>query len=209
MMNFHDPNDNWLSQEMLKRLKPEDAQCVGCLAVLGYMAAILVAMCICAFFSSCSSTKNMSTNILTKDSVRIEVRKEVVYVPDTIYLEIPAQTSERTTIDSTSHLENEYAESYVCINADGTLYHNLSTKSQKKPIEVEKEIVNNDSIVYIGNISKETGQQILEVEKPLTWWQKTRIYGCYLFGLLLVISYRKERWYVIKRFIFRVLHPTG
>ncbi len=173
--------------------------------IVFWIFAIFFALCI--MLCGCKSVKYVP--IVKHDSVRVDTRYIRYTEKDTVFVEIPAQMAERTTRDSASHLENDFAVSDARINADGTLFHNLSTKPQKKPIEVEKEIVNNDSIVYIGNISRETGQQILEVEKPLTWWQKTRIYGCYLFGLLLVISYRKEIWSVIKRFIFRALHPTG
>lgn len=177
---------------------------------LGHLIAFwlfITSIALCMMLSGCKSVKYVP--IKSKDSVRVDTRYIRYTEKDTVFIEIPAQTAERTAADSVSHLENDFAMSDVRINADGTLFHNLKTKPQKKPIEVEKEIVNNDSIVYISNISKETGQQILKVEKPLTWWQKTRIYGCYLFGLLLVISYRKEIWSVIKRFIFRALHPTG
>lgn len=62
------------------------------------MAAVLLV-------GGCSPGKHLAKTQQQQDSTRVEVRKEIVYVPDTVYLEIPAQTAERTTRDSTSHLE--------------------------------------------------------------------------------------------------------
>ena len=90
------------------------------------MAAVLLV-------GGCSPGKHLAKTQQQQDSTRVEVRKEIVYVPDTVYLEIPAQTAERTTRDSTSHLENDYATSDARINTDGSLYHDLKTKPQEIP----------------------------------------------------------------------------
>lgn len=146
----------------------------------------------------CPHNKYLTTNTATQDSTRIEVRKEIVYVPDTVYLEIPAQTAERTTRDSTSHLENDFAESNARINSDGTLYHDLRTKPQEKeiPIEVPKE--HKDSIIY-RNIEVE---KIVPIERELTKWQKTQMRGFWVVLVVLVVYvFRKPIFTLIRRFI--------
>ena len=204
MMEIHDPNEDWLCSEMMKDLEPEEAQAVGCLSAIGYVVAIIIGICVCVLFGSCRSQTNLIHEKEQKDNVRVEVVTNTIYVPDTVFVEIPAQTAERTTADSTSHLENDYATSDARINSDGTLFHSLATKPQEKPVEVEKKIEHRDSIVYVEKSITETGQQVIEVERQLSWWEKTRIYGCYVFGILLFAAYRKPLWKLVKRFVLRI-----
>ena len=110
-------------------------------SIIFMLAAVLL-------IGGCSPGKHLVKTQQQQDSTRVEVRKEIVYVPDTVYLEIPAQTAERTTCDSTSHLENDYATSDARINTDGSLYHDLKTKPQEIPKEVQTPVERNDSIVY-------------------------------------------------------------
>lgn len=150
----------------------------------------------------CSPGKHLTKTQQQQDSTRVEVRKEIVYVPDTVYLEIPAQTAERTTRDSTSHLENDYAESDARINPDGSLFHDLKTKTQKIPKEVKTPVEQNDSIVYKARAINETNE--VEVERELTWWQKTQMYGFWITLLIIVITHRKSILYIIKS-IFKLV----
>ena len=145
----------------------------------------------------CSPGKHLVKTQQQQDSTRVEIRKEIVYIPDTVYLEIPAQTAERTTRDSTSHLENDYAESDARINSDGSLYHDLKTKPQEIPKEVQTPVERNDSIVYKYRTVYETVE--VEVERELTWWQKTQMYGFWVALLVIAITYRKGIWAIIKR----------
>ena len=107
------------------------------------------------------------------DSLRIEVRTETIHVTDTVYIEIPAQVEERTTRDSTSLLENDYATSLAMINTDGTLYHDLKTKARRQAVEVPKTVERTDSIVYRYVQVQQTVP--VEVEKQLTAWQQFRL----------------------------------
>ena len=146
----------------------------------------------------CSPGKHLAKTQQQHDSTRVEVRKEIVYVPDTVYLEIPSQTAERTTRDSTSHLENDFAESDARINSDGTLYHDLRTKPQEKEIPVEVPKERKDSIIY-RNIEVE---KIVPVERELTKWQKTQMRGFWVVLVVLVVYvFRKPFLALIRRFI--------
>lgn len=138
----------------------------------------------------CASSRRLSENIHQQDSVQIKVETRIEYVPDTVYIEIPAQTAERETADSTSHLENDYATSDARINPDGSLFHNLKTKPQKKPVEFEKPVERKDSIIYKTKTITET--KIEKVPRDLTWWQKTQIYGFWVILFIFVIVYRKK-----------------
>ena len=147
----------------------------------------------------CASSRRLSENVHQQDSVQVKVETRIEYIPDTVFIEIPTQTSERETADSISHLENDYATSDARINPDGTLYHDLKTKPQKKPVEFEKPVERKDSIVYKTKTVTET--KIEKVPRDLTWWQKTQIYGFRAAIVLLLIVYRKKILSFIKRLI--------
>ena len=141
----------------------------------------------------CCPCRNLTTETDRQDSTRVEVRTQTILVPDTVFLEIPAQTAERTTRDSVSHLENEYATSEARINPDGSLYHDLKTKPQKKPVEFQKPVERRDSIVYRERVRTETVTETVEVPRQLTWFQKTSIYGFWAAIIFLMIVYTIKR----------------
>lgn len=196
-------NENWLNQEFMKDLSPEEAQTVGCLSAVGYVAAIIIVLLICALFGSCCPCRNLVNEATTieRDSNEVQVKTETVYVTDTLFVEIPKQVAERTTADSTSHLENDYAMSDARINPDGTLFHSLETKPQQKPIEFQKPIEKKDSVVTRYKDKYRT--KTVTVEKKLSWWEQLKIdYGGGAIIILLLIvgygAYRIVKKYTIK-----------
>lgn len=96
-----------------------------------------------------------------------------IEIIDTVFIEIPAQSAERTTPGKESHLETDYAESDAKINEDGTLTHTLNNKPAKQPVPVK----NTTDTVYVDKvIEKPVPVEVpKEVERELTWWQKTRL----------------------------------
>lgn len=164
-------------------------------SIIFMLAAVLL-------IGGCSPGKHLAkTQQQQQDSTRVEVRKEIVYVPDTVYLEIPAQTAERTTRDSTSHLENDYATSNARINPDGSLYHDLNTKPQEIPKEVQTPVERNDSIVYKYKDRTVYETVEVEVERDLSWWQRTQMYGFWVALIIIAITYRKGIMTIIKRIV--------
>ncbi|MBD5307646.1 MAG: hypothetical protein HDS14_08515 [Bacteroides sp.] len=92
---------------------------------------------------------------------------------DTVFIELPPQTAERTTPAKTSHLETTYAESDARINDDGTLTHTLRNKPTPIPIPLTN---TRDSIIHDRMTEKPIPVEIpVPVEKELTTWQKTRL----------------------------------
>lgn len=162
------------------------------------MKRILFTLVTIFILGGCSTIRKLETNTQQQDSTHIEVRTKTIYIQDTVYLEIPAQTAERTTADSTSYLENDYATSNARINLDGTLYHDLKTKPQEKPVNVKLPVENRDSIIY-RNIEVE---KIIPVERELTWWQKTQIKGFWVELIILIVYiFKKPVLALIRRFI--------
>lgn len=175
------------------------------------LSAVLVSMLF--IVSGCCTQRRVveqnTTVIQQKDSSNTEVRVEKVieYLTDTVYIKIPAQMAERTTQDSTSHLENDYATSDARINQDGTLYHDLKTKPQEIASEFQKPVERNDSvrIEYKTKIKYVIRTQKKEVEKELTWWQHTCIkwFPWCLILLIIAIGYifRKPILKITKRLL--------
>ena len=108
---------------------------------------------------------------------------------DTVFVEIPAQSAERTTPEKESHLETDYAESDARINEDGTLTHTLHNKPTKQPVPVK----NSTDTVYVDRfIEKPVPVEVpKEVERELTSWQKIRLntWGWLATALVLCISW--------------------
>ena len=126
--------------------------------------------------AGCSPCKHLlAVQEQRQDSTHTEVVTKTYFVTDTVFVKIPAQTAERTTADSVSQLENDYATSEARINPDGTLYHDLKTKQQDIPMEVQTPARQKDSIVYRYKYRDRV--KTVEVERELTWWQKTQMYG--------------------------------
>lgn len=134
----------------------------------------------------CCPCRNLITETTRQDSTRVEVRTETILVPDTVFLEIPAQTAERTTRDSVSHLENDYAVSDARINPDGSLFHDLRTKPQKKPVETDKKIEKRDSVVYRDKAVQV--KETISVPRELSTFQRCQIFGFWLLLALIVLA---------------------
>ena len=141
-------------------------------------------------FASCATQR-----VVTHENVRVIEHAE--FIPVTVNVPIPEITSEVTVRDTSSHLENRYSESDARINSDGSLYHNLKTKPQNITATSEAKVQYRDSIVRIES------ETIIEkpVEKKLGWWQKFRMNSFWILLALLIFSYRKAIWRIVKIFI--------
>lgn len=159
------------------------------------MRNLLFILILAAVMSSCCTSRQLATS--SKDSVRVEIRTRTEYVHDTVMIKIPVQSERTTTQDSTSHLENDYAQSDARIEPDGSLFHSLETKPQEKPIPIEKPIQYRDSIVYRDKVVKD----IVQVERELSWWEKTQIKGFWVLVIVIVFVCRKKIISLIRRFI--------
>lgn len=142
-------------------------------AIFVFIAIVLL------LFSSCRTGRQVVV-VEARDSVRVEERVRYVPVVDTFFMEVPPQSTERTTADSTSHLENDYAVSDACIMADGSLYHSLETKARTDTITQELSVQARDTIIYREKVIP----KVVTVEKGLSDWQKIQIRGFWIFLIL-------------------------
>lgn len=146
------------------------------------------------FVCSCATLRKTTVPLPIKDSTNVEVRYKLIEQIDTVFATLPPQTAERTTNDTTSTLENDYAKSTASILPNGLLYHSLETKPQPIPIPVKNTREERDSVR-----TREVEVPVpypVEVEvNRLTWFQQAQIYGCRilvaLLALGLIIRYRK------------------
>lgn len=136
------------------------------------LAALLIASC-----------SHKVYPVAVTDSVRVEYRDRIVKVVDTAFVEIPSIREDIITIDTVSHLENQYAESYAAVS-DGLLYHSLHTKPQTivKPVEVE--VIAHDTIYMASN----TNYVPVEVEVEKIRYPKS--YG-FLLGFFILLALYK------------------
>lgn len=143
--------------------------------VVGGLAFLLV-LCL----ASCSP------RVITETETIIEYRDRIV--TDTAVVEIQVEVEKIVTRDTTSHLENTYARSDAMVS-EGFLHHSLESIPQYIRVPVEVHVT--DTLYKEAEIRTET----VEVEKPLSWWQKFRIDAFWwLLGavvLLLLWTFRK------------------
>lgn len=129
--------------------------------------------------SSCGTLRQLPAT----DSTRVEVRVERETVTDTAFIELPVIVERVATLDTVSVLENDFARSEAAIEGS-TLRHSLETKPVSVPVEVRTEIVCRDSLVYRDRVQTVE----VEVEKPLTAWQRLRLSLDGIFIILIVIA---------------------
>ena len=137
-------------------------------------------------FSSCRPGQQLVV-VEARDSVRVEERVREVKVTDTLFIEVPRLAAERTTADSSSHLENEYALSDARILADGSLFHTLETKPRTDTLTRELSVQAKDSIIYREKVVP----QPVPIEKPMGWFTQMRLW---LGNLMLALIAGAAAW---------------
>lgn len=143
-------------------------------------------------FLSCRTGRQVVV-VEARDSVRVEERLRYVRVVDTLFMEVPPQSAERTTADSMSHLENDYAVSDARIMADGTLFHSLETKPRTDTLAREVGVQVRDSIVYREKVVP----QPVPIEKPMGWFTQMRLW---LGNLMLALIAGAVAWAAVRLF---------
>lgn len=141
-----------------------------------------------AMLAGCCHPKQASQPIASRsDSTAIVVRHSIQYHPILAEFNIPDIRETRYTRDTTSTLENDYAESTATVSG-GVLTHSLNTKPHTESVEVNVPHERTDTTIYIY----QDVVKIKEVEKPLSWWQETQIRGFWamlsVFGVIILIK---------------------
>jgi len=162
----------------------------GCLTPIVGASSIVVILLIMA--SCCTRQHGLTNNVIIRDSVRTEYKEKIVIVKDTVFVYVPGQKSERTTQDSSSHLEVAQAVSNARIMPDGSLYHDLFINAHMIPVPIDKVIIEKETSSY--EKLAEPVPLIVEKEVPRkkSWFEKTEIYGFWLLLALWGFKYRSR-----------------
>lgn len=146
------------------------------------MRKLIIIVFIASLLASCGSSRHVATIIETRDSTKVEVRTELVERIDTVYVELPRQSEMVAVKDSSSHLENDVAESDASVDALGFLHHSLKTKPRSIPVPSKNTKERRDSIVYRDkNVYIE---KPVYVEAKLTAWQRFRLDGFWILAAI-------------------------
>ena len=132
------------------------------------------------FFSvACSTIKQVTP----REQTTVEIRTETVYVPDTVYVQLPAVSQSVETLDTISVLENKYTVSEASVSGN-ILKHSLEVKPVNEPVAIKKEIVYRDSVV----LQQVDVDHYIEMPAELTPWQSFKIkLGGYAFALIIIL----------------------
>lgn len=121
--------------------------------------------------------------VTPREQTTVEVRTNTVYVPDTVYIELPRIVEKVQTLDTTSVLENKYSKSEAQVS-NGVLAHSLEVKPVREPAIVQKQIVYKDSII----VKEVDVDHYIEMPAELTPWQSFKIkLGGYAFALIVIL----------------------
>lgn len=154
---------------------------------------------ILAIMTACCPCKHLTTSTGTRDSLHIEIKYRTIWIPDTVRVRLPAERTEQTVRQDSSHLETSAAVSDARINPDGSLTHSLENKQEDQEIPTQRPIEYRDSIVYRDR--EVEVEKIVAVERKLTWWQQTQIRGFWVAIIVIVVLLRKKILPLIRRFI--------
>ena len=128
---------------------------------------------------ACSVTRQVTP----REQTTVEIRTETVYVPDTVYVQLPAVSQSVETLDTISVLENKYTVSEASVSGN-ILKHSLEVKPVNEPVAIQKEIVYKDSVI----VKEIDVDHYIEVPAELTPWQSFKIrLGGYAFALIIIL----------------------
>lgn len=92
---------------------------------------------ILAIMTACCPCKHLTTSTGTRDSLHIEIKYRTIWIPDTVRVRLPAERTEQTVRQDSSHLETSAAVSDARINPDGSLTHSLENKQEDQEIPTQ------------------------------------------------------------------------
>ncbi|MDE5842941.1 MAG: hypothetical protein K2H35_04320, partial [Muribaculaceae bacterium] len=122
--------------------------------------------------AGCRASKPTPITPLPTIPLELTTSSKIIHTStiDTVYIDIPQQTAERTSPAKTSHLETDYALSDARINPDGTLTHTLSNRPTRHPVSVTH---TTDTIHSHTSTELPVPVEVpIEVDRPITTWQQ-------------------------------------
>lgn len=178
-----------------------DKWCGCCIGA--YTVAFLIVIGVLLLLTcSCSPKIIYRTNTEYRDSVRVDVRERLVH--DTVSVEVPVEIEKIVTRDTASRLENSFAKSEAVVSG-GFLSHSLESKPQVIYVPVTVPVADTTTHHSSSAVEQKEETKYVEVEKKLSWIQKTSIYGFWCMLLFAVLyfgwKYRRQVLALVRRFI--------
>lgn len=174
------------------------------------MKKILYLLCL-LLLVGCSTHKQSQTTyppviLNNSDSVRVEIVKEIVYVPMEVNVDLPKQSETNVTPNDSSHVETDLAFSNAWIK-DGILHHDITNKEGSLtgnvyvPQTTEK---SNKEAVKEKEIPVPTPYPV-EVERKITTWEQIKLGTFWYFVGALAVSmgyiFRKPLFTTMRKII--------
>ena len=162
-IDYNNPNDLWRNNgyDPYKGLSDNERMKAACLQLLIMVGSFIVALLICALFSSCTTTKYVPVPEYHTDTVRIvQHQRDSIYLSDSIY--VSDFVRDDTVYKTIERWRTKYIE---------RLNHDTIYQSKR------------DSIPYPVEVIK-------EVPAKLTWWQQARLHimnVLMMFGIIWLI----------------------
>ena len=163
-----------------------------------------VFLLIVAFFATlagCCRQKDLAgTNHQQTDSVHTEIRWREIHIHDTVPFYVPVESHSFVGEDS-SHLETEFAASDAFVDSVGRLHHTLENKAREIGIPYDGSVLASDTSHYESHARVDSvyvpQPYPVEVEKPLTKWQKFQMRGFWWLsvGLVGYVLWRTRKWW--------------
>ena len=86
-MFYNDPNDMWQHHQLPDDIDPDDAVTIGCLQGVGFVVMFIIALAICAMFSSCTTTKYVTVPEYHTDTLIVtQHQRDSIHVHDSIHV---------------------------------------------------------------------------------------------------------------------------
>lgn len=154
------------------------------------LGVFFLMVAIFATLSGCKCGKDIGgSSHQQADSVRTEIRWRYIHIHDTVPFYIPVEKQTSVGEDS-SHLETDFATSDAFVDSLGKLHHSLENKPQKIDIPVEGTALVSDTNHYENHAKVDSiyvpQPYPVEVEKPLTGWQKFQMHGFWWLSVGLI-----------------------
>lgn len=155
-----------------------------------FIYACIAAVVLLIASKGCCPCKHLSTD--TKDSVRVETHYVTIERVDTQVVELPIEVYRNVTRDTLSVVSTKYAISTARIDS-GFLWHDIRNTGS---VQVLTKTVTEyrDSIIYRDKLVTNT----VQVDKPLTKWQKFQKNGFWWLLALLILAIAA---FVVRNFV--------
>lgn len=165
------------------------------------MGVLFLMVAIFATLSGCKCGKDMGgSSHQQTDSTHTEIRWRYVPIHDTVPIFIPVEKHSSVGEDS-SHLETDFAISDAFTDSTGKLHHTLENKARQIDVPVSGGALVSDTNHYESHAKVDSvfipQPYPVEVEKPLTGWQKFQMHGFWWLavGLLGFVLWRTRKWW--------------